>query len=111
MIFLNLKAMYILFFVEYISLFSFNSDNGGKQMGISEATRNRIKELCKAKKITINRLCYLSAVPQSTVSEFMRGKNAGTNIVILKKLCDGLDITIADFFDTDVFRSLEQEIK
>ena len=80
-------------------------------MGISQAVTDRISELCRAKGITVNKLCTLSAVPQSTVSEFMSGKIKSLGIVNLKMLCDGLDISIADFFDTEVFRTLEQEIK
>lgn len=80
-------------------------------MNISDAVRVRINDLCKEKSITVNKLCYISAVPQSTVSEFMNGIIKSIGIVNLKKLCDGLDITITDFFDTEVFRNLEQEIK
>ena len=80
-------------------------------MNISDAVRNRIKELCEKNNITINKLCYYSAVPQATVSDFMRGKHKSMNLDNLKKLIDGLDMTITEFFDTEVFRSLEQEIK
>ncbi|MCL1806460.1 MAG: helix-turn-helix transcriptional regulator [Oscillospiraceae bacterium] len=80
-------------------------------MGISQAVIERINELRAAKELSINRLCTLSAVPQSTISEFMSGKIKSLGIVNLKMLCDGLDISIADFFDTEEFRNMEQEIK
>ena len=80
-------------------------------MGISNAVRKRIIELCKKKGITVNKLSYLSGVPKTTTSNFMNGTNKSIGIDNLKKLIDGLDISITDFFDTEVFRNLEQEIK
>ena len=80
-------------------------------MGISKAVIERINELRLAKGLSVNKLCNLSAVPQSTISEFMSGEIKSLGIVNLKMLCDGLDISIADFFDTEVFRNMEQEIK
>ncbi|MCL2638720.1 MAG: helix-turn-helix transcriptional regulator [Oscillospiraceae bacterium] len=80
-------------------------------MGISNAVRKRIVELCDKKGITVNKLSYHSAVPKTTVSDFMKGTNKSMGIENLKKLCDGLDMSITEFFDTDVFRNLEQEIK
>lgn len=74
---------------------------------VSEAVSRRILQLCRDKNITVNKLATLSAVTQSTVND-MKSKNIG--IVTLKKLCDGLQITITDFFDDDMFRNLEQEI-
>jgi len=80
-------------------------------MGISRAVANRINELRSAKGLSINKLCTLSAVPQSTISEFMSGEIKSLGIVNLKMLCDGLDVSIAEFFNTDEFRNMEQEIK
>lgn len=80
-------------------------------MNISDAVAQRLNTLCQERGITINRLATLSAVTQSTVSDFMRGNTQNIGIITLKKLIDGLDLSIAEFFDTDTFRSLEQEIK
>jgi transcriptional regulator with XRE-family HTH domain len=80
-------------------------------MGISNAVRNRITELCDKKNISVNKLSYDSAVPKTTVSDFMKGTNKSMGIENLKKLIDGLDMSITEFFDTEIFRSLEQEIK
>lgn len=79
-------------------------------MGIVEAVRARLLELCDEKKITVNRMCYLSAVPQSTVNNFINGKTANMGIVTLKKRIDGLGLTLEEFYDAEVFRQLEQEI-
>lgn len=80
-------------------------------MEISEAVVLRLNELCRERGITVNRLATLSAVTQSTVNDFLKGKTKNIGIVTLKKLIDGLDMTITAFFDTELFRGLEQEIK
>ena len=79
-------------------------------MDISEAVRLRIYELCDERHISINKLSDMSGITQSTVQNITSGRNSAT-VITLKKLCDGLDITIQDFFDSDLFRDLEQEIK
>ncbi len=80
-------------------------------MNIGEAVKLRIIELCKSKNITINKLATLSGVTQSTLNNITSGRNNSTTISTIKKLCDGLEISITDFFDTDEFKNLEQEIK
>lgn len=80
-------------------------------MDIRQATKERIQELCHEKGITISKLSTLSAVPPTTLKSIIYNQSLNPGIVTIKKLCDGLDISIAEFFDTDVFKSLEQEIK
>lgn len=79
-------------------------------MRISEAVRLRIYELCDERHITVNMLSIMSGVTQSTVQNITSGRNSAT-VSTIKKLCDGLDITIQDFFDSDLFRDLEQEVQ
>ena len=79
-------------------------------MSISEAVAQRFIELCAQRGITVNKLATLSGVTQSTVNDIVNHKAKNIGIVTIKKLCDGLDMTITDFFDTEVFRSLEQEM-
>ena len=79
-------------------------------MNISEAVSARIIELCKQNNITINKLSTISGVTQSTVNDIVNHKAKNIGIVTIKKLCDGLDMTISDFFDADMFRVLEQEM-
>lgn len=78
---------------------------------IGEAVRLRILELCQEKGISINALCIESGVTQSTVNNIISRRNNSTTISTIKKLCDGLGISIQDFFNADVFLNLEQEIK
>ena len=75
------------------------------------SVKNRILSLCEEKHITINKLATDAGVPASTVKNILYGKSHNPGIVTLKMLCDGLGISLFDFFDTEVFRSLEQEIK
>lgn len=80
-------------------------------MGIKDAIVLRIKQICKQKGIKYNTLATNSGVTPSTVYSLLDEKRRDIGVVVLKELCDGLDISISDFFDTDIFRNLEQEIK
>lgn len=80
-------------------------------MGIYNVTVDRILKLCKEQGVTPNGLSYISGVSQSTIKSILNGESKNPGIVTIKKLCDGLNISISDFFDTDEFRELEQEIK
>jgi len=80
-------------------------------MNTANAVRDRIKQLCKNKNYTINKLATMSAINYSTVRDFMNEKNSNIGIITIKKLCDGLDLSLYDFFDDEIFRDLEQEIK
>ena len=80
-------------------------------MDIGQAVRARIEELCREKDLSINKLSNLSGVTQSTVNNIVSGRNHSTTISTIKKLCDGMGITIEEFFNSELFRGLEQEIK
>lgn len=80
-------------------------------MTVTEAVRRRILELCAQRGITVNRLATISGITQSTLNNIVSGRNRSTTVSTVKKLCDGLDITLRDFFDTPVFENLEQEIQ
>ena len=68
-------------------------------MNIGEAVRTRIVELCRQRDISINKLCSISGVTQSTVNNIVSGRNNSATISTIKKLCDGLGITIHEFFE------------
>ena len=80
-------------------------------MDIGEAVKERILELCREENISINNLCSMSGVTQSTVNNIVSGRNRSATISTIKKLCDGLGISIEDFFHSELFRGLEQELK
>lgn len=80
-------------------------------MTISEAVTKRLLELCGERGLTINKLCTLSGVTQSTVSDIINRNTSNTGIATIKKLCDGLEISIRAFFDSPLFDDLEQELR
>ena len=80
-------------------------------MGICEFTVNRIYELCRERNITPNALSYLCGIPQATVKSILNGESKNPGIVTIKKICDGLEITMMEFFDTPAYTALEQELK
>lgn len=80
-------------------------------MTTQECVAKRILTLCSQRNLTINALARISAVPPSTVKNIVNGISKNPGVVTLKMLCDGLDISLIDFFDTDDFHRLEQEIK
>lgn len=80
-------------------------------MGIYDVVKTRILTLCRERNITPNGLSYLSGVSQSTIKSILNGESKNPGIVTIKKLCDGLNISISEFFDTTDFKNLEQEIK
>lgn len=75
------------------------------------AVRARILELCAQRQITVNRLATISGVTQSTLNNIVSGRNNSATVATIKKLCDGLEITLRAFFDTPAFEDLEQEIQ
>ena len=80
-------------------------------MTVGEAVRQRIIQLCQERDISINKLSSISGVTQSTVNNIVSGRNNSATVSAIKKLCDGLGITIDEFFHSDLFLGLEQEIK
>jgi transcriptional regulator with XRE-family HTH domain len=78
-------------------------------LNISEAVVKRILELCKERNITINKLSTICGITQSTLNNIVSGRNHSPTVSTIKKICDGLEITIVDFFNTEDFLNLEQE--
>lgn len=80
-------------------------------MSTKEAVAKRILELCEERNIAINALASISGVSPSTVYSMLNEKSQNPGVVSIKKLCDGLEISIREFFNSDLFDHLEQEIK
>lgn len=78
---------------------------------MKDQTVKRLQELCKEKGIKLNKLATMSGVTPSTVYSMMDNQRRDISLVTLKKLCDGLEITLGEFFSTSEFDHLEQEIK
>lgn len=80
-------------------------------MNTKEAVAKRILELCEERHMAVNALASTAGVSPSTVYSMLNEKSQNPGVVSLKKLCDGLEISIREFFDSDLFDDLEQEIK
>ena len=80
-------------------------------MTITDAVKQRFEELCYAREINFCKLASISGVPYTTVKSIIYGQSQNPGIATIKKLCDGLEITVTEFFDADCFKNLEQEIK
>lgn len=80
-------------------------------MDTISTVRDRILQLCDEKSITINKLATLSALPPSSIKNILYGKSQNPKLLTIKMLCDGLGITLREFFATPEFDALEQEIK
>ena len=80
-------------------------------MDTRAAIAKRIKDLCDERGITPNKLSYISAVPQATIKSILNGESKNPGAVTLKKLSDGFEITLGEFFNTPEFDALEQEIR
>ena len=80
-------------------------------MDMYTAVKNRILQLLGERKMSIHKLAMESAVPPSSIKNILYGKSMNPGIVTLKMLCDGFGITLIDFFNTEDFKNLEQEIR
>ena len=80
-------------------------------MTTKEAVAQRIIDLCTERNIAINALANISGVAPSTIYSMRNTKSKNPGVVSIKKLCDGLEITIRQFFDSPLFDDIEQEIK
>lgn len=80
-------------------------------MTIGEGVRLRILELCRERNISLNKLSGMCGITQSTLNNIVSGRNRSATISTIKKICDGLDISIREFFAGEQFDNLEQELK
>ena len=80
-------------------------------MNVKEAIVERLLRLCKERNIATNDLAVRSGITPSTVYSLLLPKRKDMSVLTLKKLCDGLEMPLAEFFDSDIFAGLEQEIR
>lgn len=80
-------------------------------MRTKEAVAQRILELCRERNIAVNALANISGVSPSTIYSMLNQKSQNPGVVSIKKICDGLEITVREFFDSPLFDESEQEIK
>ena len=80
-------------------------------MSVKDVVAKRLKNLCDERNITLNELANISGVTPSTAYSMMDDSRRDISIRTIKKFCDGLEITLGEFFSTDEFDNLEQEIR
>lgn len=80
-------------------------------MNTTLVIKNRILQLCDERNLTINKLAAMSALPPSSIKNILYGKSHNPKILTIKMICDGLEITLGQFFSTAEFDKLEQEVK
>ena len=80
-------------------------------MGVKDMIAQRFKEICSERGITLNELATLSGVTPSTAYSMMDKNRRDISVITVKKFCDGLEMTLGEFFSTPEFDALEQEIK
>ena len=80
-------------------------------MNTKNAVAERIIQLCNQKNIAINALANISGISPSTLYSVLNEKSQNPGVVTIKKLCDGLEISLREFFNADIFDDIEQEIK
>ena len=76
-------------------------------MELNAMIGSRITNLCKENNLSINRLASICGLRQSTVSNILNGNSKNPTISSIKKICDGLEISLADFFDDPIFTSID----
>lgn len=80
-------------------------------MSVKDTVANRFQQLCAQRNIKPNELANLSGVTPSTVYSMLDIRRRDISILTIKKLCDGLNISLGEFFSTPEFDALEQEIQ
>lgn len=75
------------------------------------ATKSRILQLCGERNITINRLATMCALPSSSIKNILYGKSQNPKLLTIKLICDGLNMTLGEFFSTPEFDALEPTIE
>ncbi|KAF5042807.1 hypothetical protein SDC9_64933 [bioreactor metagenome] len=79
-------------------------------MCVKEAVINRINDICSDRGLAVNKLANLSGITPSTVYSVFDSDRKDIGIVLIKKICDGLEISLEDFFSAEIFESLDQEL-
>ena len=80
-------------------------------MRVGDAVRMRILELCQERNLSVNKLSGMCGLTQSTLNNIVSGRNNSATVATIKKICDGLEISVPEFFNCALFEDLEQEIR
>lgn len=78
-------------------------------MKISEAISRKLNNICKERNISVNKLANLSLLTQSTVEHLVNGDSKNPKLLTIIRICDGLGMTLQEFFADDLFRNMDRE--
>ncbi len=78
-------------------------------MKISDAVSQKLLQICSEKNISVNRLAIICCLTQSTVQNIIDGNSANPKLLTIVRICDGLNISLKDFFDDDLFKDIDRE--
>lgn len=78
-------------------------------MKVNEAVSNKLLKICKEKNISINKLATISCLTQSTLENIVNCNSKNPKLLTIIRICDGLDITLSEFFDDPIFNNLDRE--
>ena len=80
-------------------------------MILREAIALRILEICTENGYTVNKLSTVCGITQSTLNNIINTGSKNPTVSTVKKVCDGVGITLAHFFDSPLFENLDQEVQ
>ena len=69
----------------------------------------KILKIIREMDITVNKLANICCLTQSTVDSLINGKSRNPKLLTLVRICDGLNITLSEFFDDELFINLDRE--
>ena len=78
-------------------------------MNITQAIKNRIEEICQEKDITQNKMCTLCGITQSTINNIMNRNQKDVSLLTIVRICNGLNMTLEEFFNCDIFKQKIEE--
>ena len=78
-------------------------------MKISKAISLKILKIIREKDITVNKLANICCLTQSTVDSLINGKSKNPKLLTIARLCDGLNISMCEFFNDELFKEIDRE--
>lgn len=78
------------------------------KMDMGEICSKRIHQLCNERKISLNKLSILCGMTQSTLGNITSGRSKNPTLTTIKKICDGINLSLVDFFDSELFNEIDE---
>lgn len=78
-------------------------------MKISKAISEKLNKILKDRNLSVNKLASISCLTQSTVDSIINGKSKNPKLLTIVRICNGLEITLTEFFDDKLFSNIDRE--